>query len=211
MEPYELLQTAGYGYAVVFLGYILFFSLVLVNIVTSVFLDRVMKFAEPTVQMVIDDRDRMERHDIRQLQDIFVEADLDHSGAISAPEFMSCVNSKKFGAFLAARGIDIHEAAAFFDLLLIHHTNNCEVDVVQAVKSCLRMKGYASSVDLQILRHEMLEQHQHLCSLVANPLPATFATEGAAGASRSIAPRRVHRSQTQSRDRQDVNVGRDGN
>jgi membrane protein implicated in regulation of membrane protease activity len=167
-EPYEIFGLIGRPYQFMFLFYVLFFLLIVLNIVTSVFLDRVMKFAEPTADQLIDERSRMEERDIKFLQQIFADIDLNHDGTIQISEFAALVSSKKFGAFLAARGIDIKEAAAFFELVC--DKSRKDIDVIQVVKSCVRMKGYASSVDLQIMRNEIRHQHMDLMDKIEETL-----------------------------------------
>jgi ABC-type multidrug transport system fused ATPase/permease subunit len=163
------LGATGPTYQLFFVLFVLFFIMVLFNIITSLFLDRVMKFADPSPEQIVEERDRIEEHDVKRLREIFREFDHDNTGGISMEEFQQCVSTKKFGTFLAARGIDIKEARAFFDLVCRSGiTKGGEVDVVSMVKTCTKMKGTASSVDLQILRHEIQMQFDRVQSDIAD-------------------------------------------
>jgi hypothetical protein len=161
-EAYENLGLIGPEFQLVFVVYILFFVLILLNIVTSVFLDKVMKFAEPSAEALIEEKTWMEENDFGQLQGILSQVDEDGSGKVNMNEFRSALQTPKFGALLASRGIDINEATAFFEIILAQ-SDGKDIDVMELAKACLRMQGHASNVDLQILRHEVkMRQHKML-------------------------------------------------
>jgi hypothetical protein len=154
VEPFSKMQLIDRAAAGTFLAYILVYILVIVNVVTSVFLSRVMKFAEPSPQAIVEEKELMVARDYEVLEKMFRKVDQDSTGGVSLEEFQNCVGSKEFGTFLAARGIDIKEARAFFNLVT-DRTYEGEVDVGEMVRLCTRLKGSASSIDLQIMRAEI--------------------------------------------------------
>merc|ERR1712151_835879 len=99
----------------------------------------------------------------------FRKLDVDCSGTISAQEFERCIKNGDVERFLVGRGIDIKDAKTFFTMLSESMGKDKEVDIGTIVGSCLRIKGVATSIDLQILRYEArtaARRHAELASLV---------------------------------------------
>merc|ERR1711862_399392 len=80
----------------------------------------------------------------------------DHKGTISWEEFNTVLTDPALKAHFDVRGIDIKDAHGFFDMLTtLDGEGNTEVEIETFVAGCLRMKGMATSVDLQTLRYEV--------------------------------------------------------
>jgi Ca2+-binding EF-hand superfamily protein len=158
-EPFEIVRRLSWWYPYFFVVFVLFFLLVLLNIITSVFVDRVMKFAEPNPEAMVEEMRRVEIDDMNALEEMFMSVDADHDRCITYSEFLRCMGTKQFGMFLATRGIDVKEARAFFEVMCEEQDMSAEIDVRKMVESCAKMKGNATSVDLQILRHEVNQQY----------------------------------------------------
>merc|ERR1712060_410477 len=93
--------------------------------------------------------------DLQELMDLSQQAiDSDGSGTISLAEFASFLNDDLYRSFFEVRGIDIKDAAMFFDLLSkVAGTNEVQLDLF--VEGCLRLKGPATCIDMQVLRYEV--------------------------------------------------------
>ena len=83
------------------------------------------------------------------------EADKDNDGNISPKEFEAMVKDGTILFWLASIGLDIADAKLFFDLMLTTSEKKDDVDALVPipifVQGCMRMKGGATSIDLQAL------------------------------------------------------------
>merc|ERR1719188_838139 len=80
--------------------------------------------------------------------------DTDNSGTISSEEFEHILSNRKLRTKLALLGLDIKDAQMFFEMLCALE-GTTEVDIDAFVGGCMRLKGVATSVDLQSLLYQV--------------------------------------------------------
>jgi hypothetical protein len=153
-ELYDIILLSGGIRAAVYVFYILFFVVAIWNIITSVFVEKVLKLAQPDMDTLMMEQRRKDDEDAKVLRELFRKLDVDCSGTISAAEFERCIREKEVENFMVGRGIDIKDAKTFFTMLSESMDKENEVDIGTVVGSCLRIKGVATSIDLQMLRYE---------------------------------------------------------
>jgi len=155
---YDLLGTSGGMQAGLYVFYIAFFVVVAWNIITSTFLEKATKIAKPDMDQLMFEKHRKDVDDTKNLVDLFEQMDMDRSTTISAEEFMHVTHDPTFQKFLQVRGIDIKDARTFWAMMM--SVDEChEVDISTCVSSCLRMKGFATSIDLHTLGFEAKVMH----------------------------------------------------
>jgi len=64
------------------------------------------------------------------------------------------MNNGKLKYFLASLGLDIRDAERFFELL---EDNSSEIDIGFFVDACMKLKGAATSIDLQGLASKTVQ------------------------------------------------------
>lgn len=144
--PAEPLWDVGSFFYCVFLIYICFFLFVVVNIVTSIFLQTMVETVEKdTTQVVRDHMERMKQR-IAELEEIFSMIDDTGSGKITQAQFLDHVRKPTLRAFLAKYGIDVTDARLFYDILSKRGTE--AVSAENFVEGCTLMRGPARSMDL---------------------------------------------------------------
>eukprot|EP00929_Paragymnodinium_shiwhaense_P071440 TRINITY_DN36313_c0_g1_i1.p1 TRINITY_DN36313_c0_g1~~TRINITY_DN36313_c0_g1_i1.p1 ORF type:complete len:598 (+),score=80.17 TRINITY_DN36313_c0_g1_i1:163-1956(+) len=150
---YDVAAKTGYVNGMAFLSMVAFFIVAVWNIVASVFI-------ENTIQAATFDRDQqvVQEHqaairDAKELMDLCRQADLDKSGTFSTEEFQAFISSDKIQEFFLSRGLDIKNAEHFYDMLNAASEGD-ELELEYFVGSCLRVKGSATSIDLQMLSYE---------------------------------------------------------
>jgi hypothetical protein len=153
-EIYDRILLSGDIRAAVYVFYILFFVVAIWNIITSVFVEKVLNLAKPDIDTLMMEQRRKDDEDAKELRELFRKLDVDCSGTISAEEFERCIKHGDVERFLVGRGIDIKDAKTFFTMLSESMEKENEVDIGTIVGSCLRIKGVATSIDLQMLRYE---------------------------------------------------------
>jgi hypothetical protein len=150
---YHLLKEVGIFSAVLYVFVILFFMISVWNVVTSLFIEKAMTAAQPDLNHLMYEQQMADLRYAEELTEMTQALDTDRSGTISFEEFLQYFKNEKYRSFFIARGIEVKDAQKFFQILSgISGTN--EVDCDSFVQGCLRMKGLASSLDLQTIRFE---------------------------------------------------------
>jgi len=101
--------------------------------------------------------------------------DVDGSGTIQWDEFETYTSRDEEADYLAAIGLDVNDAKLFFDMVTnLTGQNNVEIDGF--VEGALKMKGTATSIDMQSLSvevkliHRMLKQQMVIMQTNADRL-----------------------------------------
>lgn len=206
-EIYDIILLSGGLRAAVYVFYILFFVVAIWNIITSVFVEKVLKLAQPDMDTLMLEQRRKDEADAKELRELFRKLDVDCSGTISRKEFERCIKNGEVENFLVGRGIDIKDAKTFFTMLSESMDMENGVDIGTVVGSCLRIKGVATSIDLQMLRYEARTAARKQAELtkVVNTLLVSL-KQGPGGSSEyaalSPSPHRSSSSRARSRSRQ---------
>jgi len=86
------------------------------------------------------------------IKTFFYEADKDRSGMLSLEEFEEHLKQDRVKAYFQALELDISQARALFMLLDVDGSN--EVELEEFIGGCMRMKGDAKSIDVNMLLYE---------------------------------------------------------
>jgi len=160
-DVFELLKPVGWFAQAVFIFYIAFFVVVAWNVITSTFMEKAARLAQPDIDALMLDKHHQDIMDAKHMSEVFAHLDTDHSGNISVQEFMEMTQDPVFLEFMQIRGIDIKDAKMFFNML-VSGSRGSEVDIKTFIGSCLRMKGLATSIDLHTLGFEVKTIHKRL-------------------------------------------------
>merc|ERR1712087_1027630 len=132
----------GAWLALVFVCYSSITLIAIMNIVTGLFVTSAISSAEEDSKKVL----------LKQMQDLFKEADLDESNTITWNEFVECMHREEMQAFLKAVDLDEQDARALFHLLDIDDSG--EIDIDELLNGCLRIHGSAKAIELAAFIHE---------------------------------------------------------
>jgi len=158
---YSVIKTTGGFNAAVFIGYTGFIEIAVMNILTGMFVESAMKLAQPDHDSRALEVCRAENAQHRQLMRLCEELDKDDSGTLTKQEFSRNMTNGKLKYFLATLGLDIRDAERFFELL---EDTSSEIDIGLFVDACMKLKGNATSIDLQALalKTVQLQRSQNL-------------------------------------------------
>eukprot|EP00929_Paragymnodinium_shiwhaense_P037215 TRINITY_DN19869_c0_g2_i1.p1 TRINITY_DN19869_c0_g2~~TRINITY_DN19869_c0_g2_i1.p1 ORF type:complete len:644 (-),score=143.90 TRINITY_DN19869_c0_g2_i1:267-2198(-) len=134
--------------------YIAFSVIAMMNIVTAVFVEKVLENA----QKVQDEY--MATH----ITDAFKRSDADNSGIITWDEFQSNLGTPELMEYFKIIDVDISEAQGLFRLLDVDCSG--EVDAIEFVSGCVRLRGPAKAIELSLLMHESRRMNDWLTSNV---------------------------------------------
>jgi hypothetical protein len=152
-DGYALLAEVGLLTGLLYVFFILFFMISVWNVVTSLFIEKAMSAAQPDMSNLIYEQHLQDLTYAGELLAIVKQLDLDDSGTISYDEFLGLFQHDHYRAFFTSRGIEIKDAQRFFQILE-SIAGKDEVDIDSFVQGCMRMKGLASSLDVQTIRFE---------------------------------------------------------
>jgi hypothetical protein len=153
---YEVISNAGPFYQIMYLFFIAFFVIAAWNIVTSTFVEKILKLAIPDIETLIKDKRKKDMKSARELMSILAfKLEGSDDSLITIDQFRTMFSDQKFRAFFAVRGLDLRDAEVFFDMLRTICDENNAVDIKTFVGACLRLQGLATSLDLQTLHFDM--------------------------------------------------------
>jgi hypothetical protein len=163
---YSAVKDTGRGYALVFLGFIFFFTMAVVTVLTGI-------VVEKAVQSGMPDRDELMMEKRSQLlneaaifRQFCASIDKNNTGNITLAQFKESMEDPDMAAFMAAVGLEEIDVNVFFQTV----ARNAEaLDIEHMVHGCLMMRGPATSLDMhrqlyvsECLRKK-LDQLEDLC------------------------------------------------
>lgn len=178
---YDIIMTTGRPYAGLFIFFIAFSQIAFLNILTAIFVNQAMELAKPDRDTLAVLQRKKEIEAYEELRSFCRLMDEDGTGTISVADFEKHLKSGRLGARLSILGLNVPDAAYFFDLLL--HSANSEAQEVSCtdfVEGCMRMRGMATGIDLQsvdrttrlvsksvrTLQKDMSEKFDHLAQAI---------------------------------------------
>jgi hypothetical protein len=153
----------------VFMFYVGFCVVGLLNVVTGIFVDSAV--TTRTEDEVVDSfNDEMQRRS-QEIKRIFHEADVDGVGSLDFNQFKEHLQSPWVRAYFAGLDIDPEEATIIFTLM--DTDSNGRLSCEEFIDGTMKLKGSARSVDLLLLMYDNARfsiRLNTLCSLVEDEL-----------------------------------------
>eukprot|EP00930_Biecheleria_cincta_P038555 TRINITY_DN26483_c0_g1_i1.p1 TRINITY_DN26483_c0_g1~~TRINITY_DN26483_c0_g1_i1.p1 ORF type:complete len:683 (-),score=154.24 TRINITY_DN26483_c0_g1_i1:122-2170(-) len=148
-----------------FLFYIGFCSIGLLNVVTGIFVDSAV--TTRTEDEVVENYNEDYRRTCQEVMKVFTEADQDHSGYMNYQEFEQRMADPWVKAYFSGLDIDTSDVRTVFTLMDVdgdHKISNQEF-----IDGTMKLKGYAKSIDIYSLLYDnarLSTRLTKLCSLV---------------------------------------------
>eukprot|EP00927_Polykrikos_kofoidii_P076415 TRINITY_DN7349_c0_g1_i4.p1 TRINITY_DN7349_c0_g1~~TRINITY_DN7349_c0_g1_i4.p1 ORF type:complete len:704 (+),score=112.10 TRINITY_DN7349_c0_g1_i4:59-2170(+) len=151
---YHVLEETGSHTAALFLFFTAFISIALLNIITGLFVDCAMKSASPSLA-VLAMKDQQEGMMVRtELGDMLNRfAGVDDRGIIGPSELQTALLHPEFHSFLGMYlGLHISDPVGFLEFVKENRGDSLEsVSANDFITACVKMKGVASNLDMQIV------------------------------------------------------------
>lgn len=151
-EIFYPLRELHVSYGWIFIAYIFFIVFGMLNVVTSAFVDILQQVSRRDRDMVIEEEMKRTMVYIEGVKQIFEAADADHSKTLSWCELEAHMEDERMKAYLNSLELDASQARALFVLLDVDESG--EICVEEFVKGCMRLKGSARSMDVNMLLYE---------------------------------------------------------
>jgi hypothetical protein len=155
---YYLVKPLGAQYDYLFLFFVGFYSFAFLNVISGVFCEKAMSLAKPSQQEMIHRRYEKEYDDARGLFELLYRVLGDEAQGKNQTE-VAFIDSEKFARFVAdpdvekyfeIRGVKASSARRFF-ALLCELNNTDKVDLPTFVSACVKLDGFASSIDMHVI------------------------------------------------------------
>lgn len=159
---YGVVAAIGPSLGALFLFFITFIQVALMNVITGIFVENAMKLAQPDKDSQILDLRREQHKTVEELRQLCREMDKDNTGTIVEEEFMQSIRTVRFREYLSLLGLNIKDATLFFEILS-NANKGGPVAIDDFVDGCIRLQGSATSLDLQIIAFgtRLLHKKQH--------------------------------------------------
>jgi len=162
---FDLARIVSVEGAVIVMFVVAYMQVAMLNILTGMFVEGALKLAEPDhAEQALLQR-RADFIQAKELERFFASIGLAKAGKISRGELHKIANDPKLSAEFAVMGFEVRDADLFYEVL----RKSCKVEEVDTrfmVDACMRMKGAASSIELQIVAYRVLVLGERVDELV---------------------------------------------
>jgi len=157
----EPLLKVGDQYYALFLFYIAFMLLAVLNIVTGVFVESAIQTSRSDVEGIIRSQIEADRNFEESISGLFYTLDSDGDGYIGKDEMLENLNQGPHLAFFATLGLEIADVHEFSDTL-VRFVGNDSVDHNNFIRACRRFRATAKFSDMYLLRAGHVETTKRL-------------------------------------------------
>jgi len=183
MDVVQPLAKISTVYQVLFAFYVLFVIIGVLNVLTSVFVQRASELVKLDRDLVIQCQLVSNETFLKEMKAIFEEVDVDSSGTITWEKFREYLENEHVQAYFATQQLDTSDARQLFNLL--DSDAREEVKIEDFILGCMRLRGQAKSSDMATLLREskrstskttkamrkIEKQLVAICSSLALPMP----------------------------------------
>lgn len=161
VEFYDLLQAAHPFYGCVFLLYIAFFYFAITNVLTGLIVENVEKLTRREEEDMVLEYRKKNSELLNKVKQLYQKFDVDRSGTISWEEFSALITTPVVQAYFKEIDVDIGDAEVFYNALL-DMGNGMEPQLETFLSGCERLRGFATSIDMQSLLGQGRHMHQRM-------------------------------------------------
>jgi len=147
---YTSLLMVGPVYASIFVFFVVFFLMSFFNITTSLFVDQALKLSRPDHEVRMLEKWREDVMVANDLKVTIAKLDTNENGLVTREEWLRMADTPEVRAYFEIADLEIRDANEFFDTV-VSLTGSNEIDIDSFVEGCMKVKGGATSVDLQVL------------------------------------------------------------
>lgn len=104
-------------------------------------------------ELIMDEAISNRDSTVKEVIEIFLEADVDGSGALSWMEFQEFMNDERIKAFFMSLELDLSSISRIFNLL--DPDGDQSLDPQEFVEGCIELRGNAKKVDVTLIQREL--------------------------------------------------------
>jgi len=186
VEAIRPLGRIHWFYETIFVLYILFVVIGVLNVLTGIFVERAQELSGLDRDLVIQGEMKRNEAFLAEMKGIFEEADTDGSGTISWQEFKEYLKNAEVKAYLATQQLDAYDARQLFNILDLE--DDQEVGIEEFIMGCMRLKGMAKSVDVVALLQESRKNNRKVKDFLSEVQDQLSAIQLKLGVSADVEP-----------------------
>merc|ERR1740123_800172 len=122
------------------------------TVIRGVFLHETFKVAQSDDHLMIIQKEREMRKNVRKMQTLFSEADDSGDGFLCRAEFQAIMQDRRVLSWLAALDLEVRDAEVLFDLM---DDGDHRISAEELVYGFSRLKGPARNMDVAVLMNEI--------------------------------------------------------
>eukprot|EP00930_Biecheleria_cincta_P049809 TRINITY_DN3500_c0_g1_i1.p1 TRINITY_DN3500_c0_g1~~TRINITY_DN3500_c0_g1_i1.p1 ORF type:complete len:584 (+),score=109.85 TRINITY_DN3500_c0_g1_i1:334-2085(+) len=153
------------GLGILFLTYIAFAVLCVLNIITGVFVENATRMSAQDDEMVLMEQMEARKTWMREVQDLFNLADSNNSGKITADDFNAQVQDVRLQAWFQKLGIQLEAYSANGLFELLDFDGDGELDIDEFLTSVQSVHGTARSIDVARIQNDVRKMSSDLSDL----------------------------------------------
>jgi len=146
------LADIHWAYNLLFSLYIFFMVIGVLNVVIGAFVTRTGEIASRDREYLVKSQLHELNTYFHKVRTFFKEADKDKSGMLSIEEFRETLTHPDVQAYFNALDLDVTQAELLFTLL-DQDRNDGVISLDEFLAGCMRLRGQAKSIDVNILLH----------------------------------------------------------
>lgn len=158
-EYYNAIQSLSGIYSFLFVFYIIFALLAVINIITGVFVENAMQASKADRSVIIRQQMHQKKAFLGNVQKLFDEIDLNGNGILTRNEFDRKLHDEKLLALFGALNLDAQDAARLFEVL--DYDGSGEVARDEFLEGCWKLQGN-SSLDIKFMGYQVEAIKQHV-------------------------------------------------
>lgn len=136
-----------------FVVYVSFTLFAMLNVITGFFCEKAVDTAAQDRHSAIQEQLQNKERYIKEMEVLFKDIDVDRSGNITFSELEHAMGDERVQAYFSSLQLDISVAWDVFRLLDRDRSN--VVELAEFALGCLRLRGFARTVDLATLQYEI--------------------------------------------------------
>jgi hypothetical protein len=165
--PYELIKVTGPFGSGLFLVFIAFVNLNILNIIMGIFVDSAMKVLSADPDMLAREHIRQEHEHAQRLASLCREVDPDCSGKLTQDQFEDGLRRQHIPKLLSMLGLQKHHILEFFDSLAKSSDDGGQVDIGTFVNGCMLLKGASTNFDLHKMHADIQVAHKTMIQMLS--------------------------------------------
>eukprot|EP00929_Paragymnodinium_shiwhaense_P071677 TRINITY_DN36421_c0_g1_i1.p1 TRINITY_DN36421_c0_g1~~TRINITY_DN36421_c0_g1_i1.p1 ORF type:complete len:899 (-),score=203.45 TRINITY_DN36421_c0_g1_i1:217-2913(-) len=143
----SLLTPLSREFTLVFLVFITFAFVAVMNVATAVFVEATMRRSNSDRDMMVQSEMNETRDFLDSMRDVFEELDADKGGDVTKDELQEHLCNPYIGAYFTRLGVDVDNFDKLYSLLDSNNSGTISQD--EFIYGCLRLRGQAKALDLE--------------------------------------------------------------
>lgn len=151
---YNLVEP--FGNKVLFLFFVAFIQIALLNILTGIFVENALKLALPDLEVLAREYRTNELDDAEALRQLCADTDLGNGGQpISKEDFIRALTVDKVRAYMSVLGLPFRNPSSLYkQICSITGASPGELQREDFIVGCFRLRGHASNIDVHTVREQ---------------------------------------------------------